>query len=175
MIKIITLLVPGFCLMILAGCATPHQQIAERVSFPKEPNFHLEGERIRDAFHLTKIRVYVATMPWDEGEYRYRFLRLWPSGEAFLSYMRLSNPTREDVEAIEYGGAGYFTIRNGEIKLEIFSRSGGGSYQNYYGKIEGKTIILRGPWRRGTLQLGTMEALPYHLVDFGTLESDPLW
>ncbi|MCH8476101.1 MAG: hypothetical protein LAT55_12845 [Opitutales bacterium] len=162
-------------LLAVAGCTTPAKRINTVVSFPVNPVFKLKESSGWKDREIESIYVFSGEIPWN-GDRRYNFLILWPSGEAFLSSFQTNPPTLGDIENMNAGLAGYFQVVEDEVVLEMYLGYPRGKYENFYGTfIDGNTITLKGPWTRGSLQMGGYPARSYSIMDFDDIEIEPLW
>lgn len=54
------------------------------------------------------------------GQKKYRYIRFFDNGRVYFSCEYCSFPTEEQLNSLNYGEYGFYTINNGEIKAETF-------------------------------------------------------
>ena len=87
----------------------------------------LKREELRVDTGLVKVSgVYMISYELNQ-EKKYSFIRFFDNGRVYFSCEYCSFPNEEELNNLNYGNYGHYTIKNGEIKAETFE-----PYPRYY-------------------------------------------
>ena len=80
------------------------------------------------------------------GTKNYQYIHFYKNGRVFFSCIYCSLPTEDQLNNLNYGSYGYYTLHNGKIKVETFE-----AYARYFFvfySIQGNTITTQGSCKR---------------------------
>jgi hypothetical protein len=84
----------------------------------------------------------------------YTYFRFFSNGEVFLSHEYISFPTEQEFNDLSYGKWGMYTVKEGELIMEIFVRGFPSVYWYNYAKIESEKLKfykrIVGKWDKHT-------------------------
>jgi len=149
--------------MFLGNCCAQRVSTEKDLQYEttrKAKKFRLEKQitSLIDTFTVSPNAVYINAFPElisparQKGDSVYIFIRFFNDGRVFFSFLYGSYPSREEFKDSTYGKFGYYIVKDGIIKIELYMNKEYGM-EYIYAKAAPKGIQFYKSTGRGMWQI----------------------